>query len=148
MTFRRAAFAAALAAALAACSTVNIQQTDVVLSGAQEVPAVQTGAAGRGSIRIGHDGSVSGRIATRGVAATQAHIHVGSYGRNGPVVVPLARDGDDAWTVPAGVRVTPEQYNFYREGNLYVNVHSNGQPGGEIRGQLVPRYALPPPGGH
>ena len=138
---------AALTLAIAGCAT-RVPETDIALNGNQEVPPVQTSAKGTGSVQIDHDGNVSGRIATSGITANQAHLHVGFRGRNGRVLMPLARDGDNAWTIPAGTKLTPEQYNFYREGNLYVNVHSTAHPDGEIRGQVVPKVALPPPGGY
>jgi hypothetical protein len=37
---------------------------------------------------------------------------------------------------PAGAKLTDAQYAAYKAGNLYVNVHSAKNPGGEIRAQL------------
>ena len=110
----------------------------VTLSGAQEVPPVTTSASGSGTITVGADKSVSGSVTTTGVAATAAHIHTGEPGKNGPVIVPLVKTGDNVWSVPAGVKFTDAQHDSYRAGNLYVNVHSAANKGGEIRGQLKP----------
>jgi hypothetical protein len=54
------------------------------------------------------------------------------------VIVPLTKSGDNAWSVPAGAKLTADQYKAYKAGDLYVNVHSADNKGGEIRGQLKP----------
>jgi hypothetical protein len=114
------------------------EQVNVTLSGAEEVPAVKTAAAGNGKITVNPDMSVSGTITTSGVAGTGAHIHMGPAGKNGPVAVPLTKSGDNAWSVAAGAKLTDEQFKAYKAGELYVNVHSTENKGGEIRGQLKP----------
>ncbi|MEP7083831.1 MAG: CHRD domain-containing protein, partial [Betaproteobacteria bacterium] len=75
-------------------SVPRIQTSSLSLSGAEEVPPVATSALGTGSFEIPADHSISGSIATTGINATAAHIHVGAVGRNGPVVVALTRSGD------------------------------------------------------
>ena len=113
-------------------------QVKVTLSGGQEVPAVKTSASGGGTITINADKTVSGSVTTTGVAGTMAHIHQAAAGKNGPVIVPLTKSGDNAWSVPAGAKLTDAQYEAYKAGDLYVNVHSAENKGGEIRGQLKP----------
>jgi len=39
---------------------------------------------------------------------------------------------------PAGAKLTDDQYKAFKAGNLYVNVHSDANKSGEIRGQLKP----------
>jgi hypothetical protein len=111
--------------------------SDVKLSGDQEVPAVKTSASGNGKITVNPDMSVSGSVTTTGVAGTAAHIHMGAMGKNGGVAVPLTKSGD-TYSVPAGAKLTADQYKAYQAGELYVNVHSADNKGGEIRGQLKP----------
>jgi hypothetical protein len=113
-------------------------QVKVTLSGDQEVPAVKTSASGGGTITINADKTVSGSVTTTGVAGTMAHIHYAATGKNGPVIVPLTKSGDNTWSVPAGAKLTDAQYEAYKAGDLYVNVHSADNKGGEIRGQLKP----------
>ena len=107
----------------------------VSLSGANEVPPVKTSASGSGTITVADDGAVSGSVSATGVAGTAAHIHEGAAGANGPVIVPLTKDGD-TYKVPAGAKLTSAQMASYKAGNLYVNVHSAANPNGEIRAQL------------
>ncbi len=111
----------------------------LTLTGDREVPPVSTGALATGSFEVRPDGAISGSVATTGVNATAAHIHIGAPGTNGPVIVPLTRTADNVWSVPPNARISSEQYAGYRAGNLYVNVHSEAYPGGEIRAQLTPR---------
>ena len=107
----------------------------VALSGANEVPPVKTSASGSGTIMIADDGAVSGSVTATGVAGTAAHIHEGAPGANGPVIVPMTKDGD-TYKVVAGAKLTPAQMASFKAGNLYVNVHSAANPNGEIRAQL------------
>ena len=123
--------------ALGLCGAAALA-ADVALSGANEVPPVSTSATATCAIAVAEDGTVSGGIATTGIAGTMAHIHVGAPGKNGPVIVTLKKDADGAWSVPAGARLSPEQLAQYKAGELYVNVHSDAHKGGEIRAQLAP----------
>jgi hypothetical protein len=133
------AIAAAAVLALAACSSMPYgNRGHVTLNGDQEVPAVMTSATGSGTITINADKSVSGSFTTAGVAGTMAHIHIAAAGKNGPVIVPLAKSGESTWSVPAGAKLTDAQYEAYKAGGLYVNVHSAAHKGGEVRGQLNP----------
>jgi hypothetical protein len=110
----------------------------VKLTGAQEVPAVSSAAAGTGTVSIGEDKSVKGSVTTTGIEGTAAHIHLGATGKNGPPIIALVKSGDNHWSVPANSQLTDEQYKSFKNGELYVNVHSAAHPGGEIRAQLQP----------
>jgi len=117
---------------------LHAAESKLMLSGNQEVPLVQTAASGSGSIDVKDSKSVSGSVTTTGISATMAHIHIGGAGKNGPVIIPLAKSGDNSWAVPAGASLNDEQYAAYKAGGLYVNVHSSAHPGGEIRAQIKP----------
>ena len=140
------AFAAALVMS-ASCSMMAAekgQEIKVKLAGDQEVPPVKTAASGSGAIVISADKSVSGSITTTGIEGTAAHIHDSTPGqtmcgaKNGPVIIPLTKGSDGSWSVPAGAKLTDAQYDSYKAGNLYVNVHSAANKGGEICAQLKP----------
>lgn len=130
--------ALAAGAAFALLAPAGAQEMKLTLKGSDEVPAVTTSAAGSGTITVGSDKSVSGSVTTTGVAGTMAHIHEGAAGANGPVIIPLTREGSDKWVVPGGSKLTDAQYESFKAGKLYVNVHSAAHPGGEVRAQLKP----------
>jgi hypothetical protein len=125
----------ALALALAAGTSLA---AELKLSGAEEVPPVQTSASGSGTITVAPDGAVSGSVKTTGVQATMAHIHLAAAGKNGPVIIPLTKGADGMFSVPAGAKLNDEQMKAYKAGELYVNVHSDAHKGGEIRAQIKP----------
>jgi len=108
----------------------------VNLSGDQEVPPVQTSASGSGTITVEDDRSVKGKITTSDLKGTGAHIHEGAVGKNGPDIITLKKSSDNEWSVPGDAKLTDAQYDAYKAGNLYINVHSDANKSGEIRGQL------------
>jgi hypothetical protein len=130
--------ALALFASGAQASTLFIANLD----GAQE-PSVST-AIGFGSVllndtqdQITVDLSFSGLI---GGPASAAHIHCcAPPGTNGPVLfpfigVPIATSG----SMPEQVfSITPTEVTELEAGLMYMNIHNQEFPGGEIRGQLL-----------
>jgi hypothetical protein len=127
------------ALAIAACGGSALAvDLKVNLTGAEETPPVSTSATGTGIISIAADKSVSGTIKTSGLDGTMAHIHVGAPGQSGPPIITLSKGADGLWSVPAGSKLTDEQYASFKAGNLYVNVHSAEHKPGEIRAQLKP----------
>ena len=143
MTYVKKAFCIIAVAALAGCGMMGSgssgggKAVSVSLSGSEEVPPLSVPGSGRGSFTVGEDGSVSGSVTTTGVQGTMAHIHRGARGQNGPVVVPLAKSGD-TYTAPAGAKLSAADLQAFREGRLYVNVHTDRNKGGEVRGQMAP----------
>lgn len=139
MTLIKKAISAVAIVALAACAGMmqGGKKLNVTLSGSQEVPPLSVPGSGSGSFTIGDDGAVSGSVTTTGVPGTMAHIHMGAKGQNGPVIIPLAKNGD-TYTAPAGAKLNEAQMSAFKAGNLYVNVHSDKNKGGEVRGQLQP----------
>jgi len=129
----------AAGAALAFASGAFAQEMKLTLSGDAEVPPVKTAASGKGTIKVAPDKSVSGDVTITGFAATMAHIHEAPAGQmNGNPIIPLKQEGSDKFVVPAGAKLTDAQSNALKAGNLYVNVHSAANPGGEVRAQLKP----------
>ena len=112
--------------------TTNFSAT---LTGAQETPAVVTSAMGTGSFVLTMSG-LQYDITVRGLSGSQitaAHFHNGLTGVAGPVLQPITFTGTHAtgtWVLSATDR------NLLLDGKVYVNVHSNQYPNGEIRAQL------------
>lgn len=108
----------------------------IALTGTAQVPPVVTAATGMVNISVLPNRTVSGRIDTRDMVPTMAHIHEGAVGKNGPPIITLIRIDDNAFAVPADTQLSEAQYTCYQAGKLYVNVHSQAYPNGEIRAQL------------
>lgn len=108
------------------------------LSGAQEVPAVSTKASGKSTIKVADDKTVSGSVTVDDMTPTAAHIHQGTVGVSGPVIIPLTKTSEKTFSVPSNTKLTDTQYSAYKSGGLYVNVHSAAYPGGEVRAQMKP----------
>ena len=130
------AFAGALALATTSmAATVNFKAS---LSGKSEVPPNAT--AGSGTVTATYDtdskkltwkGSYSGLTGP----ATAAHFHgPAAAGKNAGVMVPIA----PATSPLAGsATLTDAQAKALLDGDMYVNVHTAANKGGEIRGQLT-----------
>lgn len=122
--------------------TDNFALSTFALSGEQEVPSVETDASGRGYALVDTvDLTVELVVLTEGVDhATAAHIHTGTAGENGPVLVALEQITSEPgkWVAPAETEITNEILTALLAGGHYVNVHTPADPNGEIRGQMFP----------
>src|SRR5579859_4253082 len=67
--------------------------------------------------------------------ATAAHIHMAAKGKSGNVVVPLCTPCKSGMTGKASL--TGAELSAFKKHLLYVNVHTQKNPDGEIRGQLA-----------
>ena len=125
-------------AIVAGCQSMSpmMAEQQITLSGTNEVPPVTTTASGTATVSIKDDRSVSVKVTVTGMTATASHIHEGAAGANGPVIVPFTKTGDNTFAAADGAKLTEAQYASYKAGNLYVNVHSAKNPGGEVRAQL------------
>lgn len=108
------------------------------LSGEQESPPIGTTASGGCYALLDQPAATFSLTCVHNVQdATLMHIHRGAPGENGDVVFDL---GDPASPVTATwTEMTPAEISDLLAGNFYINVHSAGRPGGEIRGQVLPR---------
>lgn len=144
------------------------QNFNTHLTGEEEVPSVDTRAQGQANFQLSRDESeLSFHLNVANIQnVTQAHIHCGAAGVNGPVVLWLYPDGPPAMLIPGrtqgvlgrgvatsgdvvprpdseacpgGVANLAELVAKMRAGDAYVNVHTSQNPPGEIRGQINPR---------
>lgn len=129
---------AGVVAIVAGCASMSpmLGGQNVSLTGATQVPPVTTSASGNAMVDIKADRSVSATVTVTGMTATASHIHEAAAGANGPVIVPFTKTGDNTFASLPDAKLTEAQYAAYKAGNLYVNVHSAKNPGGEVRGQL------------
>lgn len=122
----------------------------------QEVPSptgTSSSAAGKFEARLTRRGNRwrgTARLTYRSLTgpAQAAHIHMGMKGVAGPVLVSLC-GGPGVPDCRNGVRtplnLTNAQLNSIRRGAYYVNVHTERNQPGEIRGQLGQLYAINSP---
>lgn len=151
-------FGTTVAAALTLPSTVPMQWV-AVLSGAQQVPAVDTLAWGSAFFQLSPDGSMLRyKLTVANIWDVFAsHIHLAPAGVNGPVVVTLygaEPSGRLDGVIAQGVIMASDLVDLLdgkplsalvdemNAGNAYVNVHTTAYPGGEIRGQIMPANAV------
>jgi uncharacterized repeat protein (TIGR01451 family) len=106
------------------------------LTGAQEVPPTNSTAAGTATVLLSPDeqtARVSLNFSGLGSAQTAAHIHgPAAPGDTAPVIFPLPNGN----LTDVLIALTPLDVQNLKDGLLYINVHSNTFPNGEIRGQL------------
>jgi hypothetical protein len=114
------------------------------LSGAQENPPTASTATGRGAVVVNPTTKeITGGMTFAGLTPTAGghHIHQAPKGnptQNGPVIIGLVLDpSSTVATVPAGTTLTDDQLAALQAGELYFNVHTAANPGGEIRGQIT-----------
>jgi hypothetical protein len=159
--FRSLAALATLLPVIAACDDDDSNEPSAAttftatLAGTSEVPAVTTTAAGTATFTI-TGGTIQYTVNVTGIENTVvAHIHTGLVGQNGPVRLNLCGTGDPQPPCVSGSGVLATGSNgttvgyppitfdqlveAMRSDSAYANVHTTQNPGGEIRGQLVPQ---------
>ncbi|MED4583291.1 CHRD domain-containing protein [Brevibacillus choshinensis] len=130
------------------------QRFRAVLRGSEEVPPVRTIATGFVRFRLSEDGlRLHFRLTVFNLQNfTQAHIHIGARGVNGPVVAFLFGPVTRGISVNRGVvrgtltrndlvgplqgRPLSDLVTLMNRGQTYANAHTTQNPNGEIRGQI------------
>ncbi len=140
---RNLMLAAVASIALSSCAWMHpdtIVRLQGNMTGAQEVPAVNTAGTGtleatydKGTHILGYTVTYSGLSGP----ATAAHFHgPAGPGTNAGVVVPFPNPADP---IKGETTLTDAQAADLLAGRWYVNVHTRAHPGGEIRAQVMPR---------
>lgn len=139
---KKTLLAAALATATAVSSQAGIFTFSASLQGSQEVPPTSAGTLGGVSATFDDNTRIftlSGTVAGLATPIVNAHIHFAPIGVNGPVVIPItAPFGATAGFISTGpIVLNNTQANQLVAEDWYVNIHTAGNPGGEVRGQLL-----------
>lgn len=143
-TILRAALVTGVAAAaLAGCammSTANTASFSGTMNGASEVPPNPSRGSGLAEATFDKGTNVlKYKIVYSGLTgpATMAHFHgPASAGANAGVVLPFP---NAASPIEGQATLTATQAADLMAGKWYANVHTAAHPGGEIRGQLLPK---------
>lgn len=130
------------------------------LTGSQEVPPVSTNTTGYSGVWFDRDGMGFNAWVSvwNGDDITQAHLHCGDVGENGPAVVDLfhnnngvdtngeltkkmishgdIKDVDCDVTIGYDIDSVADLARAVENGDIYVNVHDKAHPNGVARGQL------------
>ncbi|HET6712713.1 MAG TPA: CHRD domain-containing protein [Actinomycetota bacterium] len=156
-----AAIAASVTLVIGAAVAMAVKtNADAQLNGYKEVPAISTTGGGRFEAEIGNS-EVSYTLRyhdLEGGDVLFAHIHFGRPATNGDVIAFLCGGGDkpacpasgtvqgviDASDVigPEDQGIAPGEFQelvrAIRRNAAYVNVHTEGFPTGEVRGNVIP----------
>lgn len=126
------------------------------LSGKDEVPPTESNSTGTAKFQVDKNSSqVSYWVNVTGIKKiNQAHIHNGTEGQNGDIVVTLtknksAKGNDGPPNIGFSGNITKDDLqgplkdkeltdlvSLMSDGNAYVNVHTDKYPDGAIRGQI------------
>jgi hypothetical protein len=157
--FKRAMLAMAAVVGLAAPASAQVYTLTATLTGQGEATqianGINTGAFGDAVVVVDMGArtvTYTVRVFNLPSGITASHIHVGPVGVPGPVVVtfapPLTASNDFGFTGTVkdtefalqpnlGIRTADDMFQAILGNNSYVNVHSQVNGGGEIRGQLI-----------
>ncbi|HEY7928633.1 MAG TPA: CHRD domain-containing protein [Steroidobacteraceae bacterium] len=123
--------------ALAAPENFQVQ-----LTGAQQVPAVQTDGTATADLTYDPDTrALSWSVSYSGLSSpvTMAHFHMGAEGKSGKPVLWLTKKGGEVSSPITGhATLTAAQAKQFQAGDWYINVHTKDHPAGEVRGQVTP----------
>ncbi len=116
------------------------------LDGSQEVPPTTSTATGSAFVLLAPGGAASFRVTVTGLTPSAAHFHNGPAGATAGVVKNITLVNNSAsGTWASGDATQPLTDALLRDlvrGRLYANAHSSTNPGGEIRGQVLPTPGL------
>ena len=114
-----------------------------IIDGLQQNPPVATPGSGIGKFTKNADNTLSFNITFGGLLGAEiaAHIHgPAPVGVNAGVIFPLPLGSPKIGVIGP---LTPTQCSQLLGGLMYINIHSNLFPGGEIRGQITLDCSIP-----
>ena len=142
-------FVAVIVAAIGWAGPAAAQTFVAHLTGADQVPSVETAAVGQATIILTPGDALHAVSVGNITDVVAAHLHCAPEGVNGPVGITLFAGGPvGSGNLARGQLPDPDGGNScgwasiddaiddMESGNVYVNVHTIGNPGGEVRGQI------------
>ena len=132
-----AGLALTMAGALVSPATAEVVNLKATLNASSEVPA--NSSTGTGTLTATYD-TASKKLSWKGSysgltgPATAAHFHTGEPGKNGGVALAIT---PNASPFEGSATLTDAQAADLLAGKWYVNVHTEANKGGEIRGQVT-----------
>jgi hypothetical protein len=106
------------------------------LNATQVVPPTQSNGDGFASFVLNANDTVTYTVKNLLVSGTGASIHTGAVGVSGPLLFTLS-GGPTVWSGTTAALTPGDKVNL-RSSGLYVQIDSAANPGGDIRGQIVP----------
>jgi hypothetical protein len=126
------------------------QKFAATLSAQEEVPPTNSQATGMAEFTVMGDNVQYSVNASNIQSVTAGHIHSGKQGENGPIVVTLFKYDSPMNQVAEQGSITADKLEgpmvgkqlsdlatAMSNGETYVNVHTEQNPNGEIRGQIM-----------
>jgi hypothetical protein len=126
------------------------QKFVATLSGQEEVPPTNSQATGMAEFTITGENAEYSVNASNIQGVTAGHIHSGKQGENGPIVVTLFKNDSptnevsetgsitvDKLEGPMAGKQLTDLVTAMSNGETYVNIHTEQNPNGEIRGQIT-----------
>jgi CHRD domain len=132
-----AGLALTIAGVLISPATAEVVNLKAAMNAGTEVPP--NSSAGTGTLTATYD-TASKKLSWKGSysgltgPATAAHFHTGEPGKNGGVALPIT---PNASPFEGSATLTDAQAADLLAGKWYVNVHTEANKGGEIRGQVM-----------
>ena len=119
----------------------------IEMTGFEEVPPVNnTSAIGIAEFKLGQDNIMYTVNVTDIENVTAAHIHRGQVGENGPIVITLFKSETPTTAMTTEVlsegnitatNLLSNLTSAMQNEQTYINVHTQQNPNGEIRGQIL-----------
>jgi hypothetical protein len=126
------------------------QKFVATLSGQEEVPPTNSQATGMAEFTVTGENAEYSVNASNIQDVTAGHIHSGKQGENGPIVVTLFKNDSPTNEVSETSSITADKLEgpmagkqltdlvtAMNNGDTYVNIHTEQNPNGEIRGQIT-----------
>jgi hypothetical protein len=121
------------------------------LTGNEEVPPSNSKATGTAEFTVSGKDSIDYKVSATNIQnVTEGHIHIGKKGENGPIVFTLFRANAPVNQLSENETITSSEFvgqlkdkplsdliTVMNNGSAYANIHTQQNPNGEIRGQIM-----------